>query len=59
MYIHRQLKAIRNFPVTAVTRPRQCGKSTLVKNIPDTYSESIIRNLLTEADGVQNLTLIY
>jgi predicted AAA+ superfamily ATPase len=46
MYIHRHLesgvlKAIRNFPVTAVTGPRQCGKSTLVKHLLDTYPEFI------------------
>lgn len=38
MYIHRLLSdeildSLRNNPVTAVTGPRQCGKSTLVKNL--------------------------
>jgi predicted AAA+ superfamily ATPase len=27
------IKSIRNFPVTAVIGPRQCGKSTLAKHI--------------------------
>jgi predicted AAA+ superfamily ATPase len=38
MYINRLItsdvtKNIRNFPVTAITGTRQCGKSTLVKHI--------------------------
>jgi predicted AAA+ superfamily ATPase len=45
MYVQRDIeraveKALGNFPVVAVTGPRQCGKSTLVreliKNRPDT-----------------------
>jgi predicted AAA+ superfamily ATPase len=55
MYIHRYLesgvlKAIQNFPVTAVTGPRQCGKSTLVKHLLDTYSESIYLDLERPSD---------
>jgi predicted AAA+ superfamily ATPase len=38
MYIPRMIEnrvfdAIRNFPVTAIVGPRQCGKSTLVKHL--------------------------
>ncbi|MDR2036410.1 MAG: ATP-binding protein [Bacteroidales bacterium] len=55
MYIHRYLepsvlKAIQNFPVTAVTGPRQCGKSTLVKHLLNTYPESIYLDLERPSD---------
>lgn len=55
MYIHRYLepdvlKAIRNFPVTAVTGPRQCGKSTLVKHLLGAYPESIYLDLKRPSD---------
>ena len=55
MYIHRYtesdiLKAIRNFPVTAVTGPRQCGKSTLVKHLLEVYPQSIYLDLERPSD---------
>ena len=55
MYIHRFLepgvsKSIQSFPVTAVTGPRQCGKSTLVKHMLDTYPESIYLDLEKPSD---------
>ena len=55
MYIHRYLepdvlKAIQNFPVTAVTGLRQCGKSTLVKHLLDAYPESIYLDLERPSD---------
>ncbi|MFV0553653.1 MAG: ATP-binding protein [Mangrovibacterium sp.] len=55
MYLHRKLeesvlKSIQNFPVTAVTGPRQCGKSTLVKHMLDTYPESIYLDLERPSD---------
>ena len=55
MYIHRYLepsvlKAIQNFPVTAVTGPRQCGKSTLVKHLLEVYPESIYLDLERPSD---------
>ena len=50
MYIHRFLeqsilKSIQHFPVTAVTGPRQCGKSTLF------YSYSIAGELVDEGEN--------
>ena len=55
MYIRRYiepsiLKSIQNFPVTAVTGPRQCGKSTLVKHLLDAYPESIYLDLERPSD---------
>lgn len=55
MYIHRIIepvvaKAIDNFPVTAVTGPRQCGKSTLVKHLMEQYPESIYLDLERPSD---------
>jgi Predicted ATPase (AAA+ superfamily) len=55
MYIHRYiepsvLKSLQNFPVTAVTGPRQCGKSTLVKHILEVYPESIYLDLERPSD---------
>lgn len=55
MYIHRFLepgvsKSIQSFPVTAVTGPRQCGKSTLVKHMLDAYPESIYLDLEKPSD---------
>jgi len=50
MYINRYIeesvqKAINNFAVTAVTGPRQCGKSTLVKHLLEFYPQSIYLDL--------------
>lgn len=55
MYIHRHLessvlKSLKNFPVTAVTGPRQCGKSTLVKHLLDANPESIYLDLEKPSD---------
>lgn len=55
MYIHRYLepsilKSLRSFPVTTVTGPRQCGKSTLVKHILEAYPESIYLDLERPSD---------
>lgn len=55
MYIQRHseesiLKAISNFPVTAVTGPRQCGKSTLVKHLIEKNPNSIYLDLERPSD---------
>lgn len=55
MYIHRiledsVLKSLQNFPVTAVTGPRQCGKSTLVKHILKQSPDSIYLDLERPSD---------
>lgn len=55
MYIHRYLgpsvlRSLQSFPVTAVTGPRQCGKSTLVKHILEAYPESIYLDLERPSD---------
>jgi predicted AAA+ superfamily ATPase len=55
MYIKRLItsdviKTIRNFPVTAVTGLRQCGKSTLVKHIIKEFSNSIYLDLELPSD---------
>jgi hypothetical protein len=55
MYIQRSLepgitKALLNFPITAVTGPRQCGKSTLVKHLLNTYPENIYLDLERPSD---------
>lgn len=55
MYIHRIaesaiVNSIRNFPVTAVTGPRQCGKSTLVKHLMGQFPESIYLDLERPSD---------
>ena len=55
MYLHRYLepsvlKSIQNFPVTAITGPRQCGKSTLVKHLLEVYPNSIYLDLERPSD---------
>jgi predicted AAA+ superfamily ATPase len=55
MYIHRYiepsvLRALQSFPVIAITGPRQCGKSTLVKHLLDAYPESIYLDLERPSD---------
>lgn len=55
MYIQRHseesiLKTISNFPVTAVTGPRQCGKSTLVKHLIEKNPNSIYLDLEKPSD---------
>ncbi len=55
MYIQRYLepgitKSLLNFPITAVTGPRQCGKSTLVKHLLNAYPENIYLDLERPSD---------
>jgi predicted AAA+ superfamily ATPase len=55
MYIHRTIEdkifdAIRNFPVTAVTGPRQCGKSTLVKHLLEENKDTVYLDLERPSD---------
>jgi hypothetical protein len=54
-YIHRQLESLldsylRIFPVVAVLGPRQCGKSTLVKNVFSRKSDMIYLDLQNYTD---------
>ena len=47
MYLNRTIEgavieAIENFPVTAIIGPRQCGKSTLAKQIISNVSSDIL-----------------
>ncbi|MDR1552674.1 MAG: ATP-binding protein [Prevotellaceae bacterium] len=55
MYINRHIEnqiahAINNYPVTAVTGPRQCGKSTLAKQIMQNIPSSIYLDLERPSD---------
>lgn len=55
MYIERILSGavldgLKNNPVTAVTGPRQCGKSTLVKNLIADHPDSIYLDLERPSD---------
>jgi predicted AAA+ superfamily ATPase len=55
MYIRRHIEssvfnALKHFPVTAVTGPRQCGKSTLVKHLLEQYPDSIYLDLERPSD---------
>ncbi|MDR1453140.1 MAG: ATP-binding protein [Candidatus Margulisbacteria bacterium] len=55
MYIRRIieqdiLRAIKRFPVTAVTGPRQCGKSTLVKRVVKKIPKSVYLDLERPSD---------
>jgi len=55
MYINRYieqnvLRSLKHFPVTAVTGPRQCGKSTLVKHLLAAYPNSIYLDLERPSD---------
>ena len=55
MFIHRSIESeiawtIDNFPVTAVTGPRQCGKSTLVKHLMERYPRSVYLDLEKPSD---------
>lgn len=54
-YINRDIEqslqtSIEHFPVTAVTGPRQCGKSTLVKHLLNNYPNSIYLDLERPSD---------
>jgi predicted AAA+ superfamily ATPase len=55
MYIKRiyedaVLASLRNFPVTAIIGPRQCGKSTLAKHLIAQYGNSIYLDLERPSD---------
>ena len=55
MYIQRYLepgitKSLQNFHITAVTGPRQCGKSTLVKHLLNAYPDYIYLDLERPSD---------
>jgi predicted AAA+ superfamily ATPase len=60
MYIHRiiensVIESIRNFPVTAVIGPRQCGKSTLVKYIASVLESEVLYLDLERPSDLQKL----
>ncbi|MDR1938916.1 MAG: ATP-binding protein [Tannerellaceae bacterium] len=55
MYIQRHIEssvveAIKHFPVTVVTGPRQCGKSTLAKHLLEKNPDSIYLDLERPSD---------
>jgi predicted AAA+ superfamily ATPase len=55
VYLHRESekqlkKLISHFPVVAITGPRQCGKSTLIKYITESYAEKIYLDLERQRD---------
>jgi predicted AAA+ superfamily ATPase len=54
-YIERYLtsgltESLRHFPVVAVIGPRQCGKSTLIKNLPEEDREYLHLDLERQSD---------
>ncbi|MCQ2194946.1 MAG: ATP-binding protein [Paludibacteraceae bacterium] len=54
-YIHRKIErevesALEKFPVVAITGPRQCGKSTLVKHILQGRDDVVMLDLERDAD---------
>jgi predicted AAA+ superfamily ATPase len=49
------IEAIENFPVTAVTGPRQCGKSTLVKHIISNIETDVLYLDLERPSDLQKL----
>ena len=60
MYFHRTIEnavieSINNFPITAVTGPRQCGKSTLVKYILTTMGQETLYLDLERPSDLQKL----
>lgn len=55
MYVHRRLEeaireSLRCFPVTAVTGPRQCGKSTLAKRVMQETDKAVYLDLERPSD---------
>jgi predicted AAA+ superfamily ATPase len=55
LYIHRQIEHVLDdylkiFPVVAILGPRQCGKSTLVRNVLATDAESTFLDLQDPVD---------
>ena len=60
MYFKRTIEnavteAIKHFPVTAITGPRQCGKSTLVKHILPNLSSEVLYLDLERPSDLQKL----
>ena len=60
MYYHRILEnavieAVKNFPVTAITGPRQCGKSTMVKQIISNMDVDVLYLDLERPSDLQKL----
>ncbi|MCL2168223.1 MAG: ATP-binding protein [Lentimicrobiaceae bacterium] len=49
------VEAIENFPVTAITGPRQCGKSTLVKHILSNITSDVLYLDLERPSDLQKL----
>ena len=55
MYVHRRLEeaireSLRCFPVTAITGPRQCGKSTLAKRVMQETDKAVYLDLERPSD---------
>lgn len=55
MYYYRRIEksiinSLKNFPVTAVTGPRQCGKSTLVNHLIKEFPETVYLDLELPSD---------
>jgi predicted AAA+ superfamily ATPase len=60
MYLHRNIEksvieAIKNFPVTAIIGPRQCGKSTLAKHILSSVDTDVLYLDLERPSDLQKL----
>ncbi|MBW7888998.1 MAG: ATP-binding protein [Bacteroidetes bacterium] len=60
MYFSRSIESgiahsIKNFPVTAVIGPRQCGKSTMVKHMMEKFSREILYLDLERPSDLQKL----
>jgi predicted AAA+ superfamily ATPase len=60
MYIHRSIESsiadsIKNYPVTAIIGPRQCGKSTLVKHLLEQPERECIYLDLERPSDLQKL----
>lgn len=54
-YIHRQIERaladyLKTFPIVAILGPRQCGKSTLVRNVLAINAESTFLDLQDPVD---------
>ncbi|MBU4487240.1 MAG: AAA family ATPase [Candidatus Delongbacteria bacterium] len=54
-YLKRNIESIiksyiKHFPVTAILGPRQCGKSTLIKEINKNLSDIIYLDLQSDVD---------
>jgi predicted AAA+ superfamily ATPase len=58
MEIHRFLsgqiqESLKNFPVTAITGPRQCGKSTLAKQLIKDFPQAVFLDLERPSDNAK------